>query len=394
MAVRELALSKDLETSIRAGHPWIYARAIRWGRDAPAPGEVVSLARHGQPLAVAFADPESPIGARVLDLDLDAVVNDEWVARRVRSSVELRGADPSLADCDAVRLVHGENDFLPGLVVDRYADTAVIVFDGAGAQAMWEPRLAAVIGAIEDAGVAVQRAFRRPVRGGDTGGRWVRGGAPKVLWAAEGDARFAVDVERGQKTGLFLDQRDNRRALRALAAGGDVLNLYCYSGGFSVHAGLAGARRVTSVDIAAPAIADADRNWRANGLDGAAHEGVVADVHDFLAEATRADRRWDVVVCDPPSFAPSERARQRGLRAYRAVNALAMDRVARGGVLVSASCSSHVRDHDLEAVVAYASAHVGRRARVIARSGAATDHPVAAGFPEGRYLDCLWVRLD
>ncbi|MEJ7602878.1 MAG: class I SAM-dependent methyltransferase [Kofleriaceae bacterium] len=202
----------------------------------------------------------------------------------------------------------------------------------------------------------------------------------------EDEARFAVDVRAGQKTGFFLDQRDNRRTVRKHAAGATVLNVFSYTGGFSLHAALGGASRVTSVDLAAPAIAGIARNLALSGLATAAHELVVQDAFEFFARAK--DRRWDLVIVDPPSFAPSERARPGALGAYRKLVGAALARVEPRGRFALASCSSHVTEADLLEICAGLAP-----LRLRAASGAASDHPVLPAFPEGRYLKFLVFDL-
>jgi 23S rRNA (cytosine1962-C5)-methyltransferase len=204
----------------------------------------------------------------------------------------------------------------------------------------------------------------------------VRGDPPRELVITEDDARFAVDVRAGQKTGFFLDQRDNRRTIRRHAAGQTVLNLFAYTGGFSLHAALGGAASVTSVDIAPPAIAGLEHNLALTGLPVSAHERVAADAFDFLTRAARQHRRWDLVIADPPSFAPSERARPAALAAYRKL----------------ASCSSHVTEADLLDQLA-ALVSDARPLRLRASAGAASDHPMLPAFPEGRYLKFLLLDL-
>ncbi|MCA9674319.1 MAG: class I SAM-dependent rRNA methyltransferase, partial [Myxococcales bacterium] len=223
------------------------------------------------------------------------------------------------------------------------------------------------------------------------------GGAAEALGAVpdgvieihEGAARFEVDVRAGQKTGFFLDQRPNRALVAAHAAGATVLNLFAYTGGFSVHAALGGAQRVTSVDLSAPAVAAIGRNLARSGVDPAGHEQVAIDAFAFLEQAAAQGRRWDVVIVDPPSFAPSEQARAKALRAYARLNELALAVVEPQGLLASASCSSHVSEADLLAVLAQASARSGRPLRLRFIGGAGSDHPVLPGFPEGRYLSFL-----
>jgi 23S rRNA (cytosine1962-C5)-methyltransferase len=377
-------LTKPLRASIERGHPWVYDRAL--ARPAPAPaGAIVELVDDAGPVATAFADPDAPIAARVIDAaGTGDAVDAAWAEQRAAAAAARRIGDPLLAGCDGVRWIHGENDRCPGLVVDGYAGTAVVVFDGAGAAAFWSPHLPAVLAGLRRAGAPIDAAWVRGERGSEA---YAIGEVPATVVIREREARFAVDVRRGQKTGFFLDQRLNRFLVGAHAADLRVLNLFSYTGGFSIHAALGGARSVTSVDSAAPAIAAAAENVRASGLDAGAHELVTEDAFAFLARAALAGRRWDLVISDPPSFAPSERARPAALASYRKLARAALAAVEPGGLLAFASCSSHVGRDDLLGVLADAGA--GRGLRVRQALGAASDHPTLPGFPEGQYLDFL-----
>ncbi|WP_428268264.1 class I SAM-dependent rRNA methyltransferase [Haliangium sp.] len=395
-----LALAKDLQQSIRAGHPWIYDRALAPSQRRLDPGALVRVAHRGQIVAVGFVDPASPIRVRVLGRDGDAELDAAWAARRAEEAASCRLRDPTLADQDGLRLIHGENDAMPGLVIDRYCDTGVLVFDGPAAAAFWRARLDGVWAGLQAAGAALSRLWVRSVvraaAGSDeAAGRCLRGDPPpERILIDEHGARFEVDVRAGQKTGFFLDQRRNRTLVRELSAGAEVLNLCCYTGGFSVHAALGGARRVTSVDLARPAIEAARRNFAHSGLDPKDHAFAAEDAFEHLARAAQRGARFDLVVVDPPSFAPSERARPRALRAYTRLNRMALEVVEAGGWLVSASCSSHVRAADLLAILAAAGAEAGRRLRVLEIRGADRDHPVLPGFPEGQYLDLCLARVQ
>lgn len=389
-------LTKPLRARIRAGHPWIYDRALAAPPRGLAAGDLVTIVDDDGPVAIALADPASPIRARVLD-DAGAAIDARWVRARVEAAAARRARDPLLVGCTGRRLVHGEGDACPGLVVDAYADTAVIVHDGAAAAAFWRAHQDAVIEGLSRGGAAIAHVWVRGTRGRRTGGAGTgadaalayRGDPPAEIVITEDEARFAVDVRAGQKTGFFLDQRENRRLIRRHAAGATVLNVFSYTGGFSLHALLGGASRVTSVDVAAPAIRGLERNLALSELAGAAHEGVVADAFELLARAAAQGRRWDLVIVDPPSFAPSERARPAALAAYRKLAAAALAVVEPGGRFALASCSSHVAELDLlEAVSGLATL----RARAIA--GAASDHPVLPAFPEGRYLKFLFFDVD
>jgi 23S rRNA (cytosine1962-C5)-methyltransferase len=282
---------------------------------------------------------------------------------------------------------------MPGLTVDVYAGVAVVVFDGGAAAAFWEPRLPHVLSGLAAGGLPIEATWIRGVRGVRGSGRLGPGGTdsanvPALIAIREGAARFDVDVRNGQKTGFFLDQRRNRSRVAELANGARVLNLFAYTGGFSVWAGLAGAAHVTSVDIAAPAVAAAIHHWRSNGLASNRHTGVAQDAFTFLERAAAANQQWDIVVVDPPSFAPSEAALAQAIPAYVRLNRLAHAVTKRGGILVSASCSSHLSETRLRAVLAEISP-ADRPVRVIEARGAAADHPTRPGFPEGKYLKVL-----
>jgi len=366
------------------------------GRPAPTsapdlvPGEVVTIVDEDGPVATAFVDPASPIRARVVELcdaDSDDIPEPDaaWAEARVEAAVLRRLRDPLLAGCTGHRLVHGEADGCPGLVIDAYDDTMCVVFDGGAPAAFWRPRMPGVLAGL-DRHVRATHVWVR-ARGAKAQGNALRGDPPAEVVISEDEARFAVDVRVGQKTGFFLDQRDNRRLIRRHAAGQTVLNVFSYTGGFSLHAALGGATRVTSVDIAGQAIAGIGRNLELSELPSETHELVVADAFEFFAEAARTERRWDLVIVDPPSFAPNERARQSALAAYRKLAEAAVRVVEPGGRLAFASCSSHVHEADLLELMP-----PGLRARSI--TGAASDHPVLPAFPEGRYLNFLFFDLD
>lgn len=384
----EVSLSKPLRKSILAGHPWIYDRALGDTRGLRA-GEVVRVRDRDGPIAVGFADPESPIRVRVLGRDLEDDLGGAWATRRAGRAAALRRADARLADTTALRLVHGEADFMPGLVIDLYDTTAVLLFDGAGAAAFWGGRVAAAVEGLRAGGFDIERVWQRE-RGRPGRGRSLLGGEPpEAIAVREGGARYEVDVRAGQKTGLFLDQRDNRAYVGQLARGRDVLNLFGYTGGFSIHAGLGGARRVVTVDSAPAAIAAAGRNLVRSGLDPSRHQILVADAFEYLPRAAADGRRFDLVVCDPPSFAPRAEALPAARGAYRRLNAMALAAVAPGGLLLTASCSSHFGRDDLAGAVAEAGRDAGRTVMVRAVRGAAGDHPVLPAFPEGDYLVLL-----
>jgi 23S rRNA (cytosine1962-C5)-methyltransferase len=278
---------------------------------------------------------------------------------------------------------------VPGLVVDRYAKVAVVRTDGAGAEAVLPRFVEALEEPLRRLGIetlVVRRSGRRGGRETDPAVETLFGPAPPgTILVHEHGVPFVVDLAKGQKTGAFLDQRENRRRVGGFARGRTVLNLFSYAGGFSLHAVLGGATRVTSVDVAMAAHATAQESFAAAKLDTRAHEFVTADVFAFLTEAKRQGRSWDLVVSDPPSFAPSEKTLPRALSAYRALHRACVGVLAPDGMFCAASCSSHV-GADLF-VTTLDDGALGRSdLRLLELHGAPPDHPTVAGWPEGRYL--------
>lgn len=387
---RTVKLSKALERTVRRGHPWVYREAL--AGDLPGPGEEVRLLdRKGRPLGRGIADGTEAIGLR-LWLLRDGPIDEELVERRLRRAIGLRAALRP-PDTSALRLVHGEGDGCPGLVIDQYdlidgPKVAVLRLDGEGPARFFERVQGAVVRTLKDQGFE-GLLVRRDRRSGE-GPALAFGDVPKGRVRIHEHGMVLIgDLWEGQKTGLFLDHRESRFRVRALARGRRVLNLYAYTGGFSVSAGLGGAGTVTSVDVAPEAIALADETWLANELPPERHRGITADCRDFLEE----DReRYELVISDPPSFAPRESAVPSALAAYEALHASCLDRLVPGGLYLAGSCSSHVNAAAFDETLARASDAAGRRIQILERSGAPFDHPRLAAFPEGDYLKVVLAR--
>jgi 23S rRNA (cytosine1962-C5)-methyltransferase len=367
------------------GHPWIWRETVARGLDGAAPGEEVQvLAPDGSPVGRGLADPGSTIAVRMWTAGKEPIDVALWRKRVARAS-GLRARVLDLNATDAYRVIHGEGDRMPGLVVDRYASVAVVRCDGEAAGAHVENLAGALWPELEALGV---RSLVHRVGGKGEVPRLdsIRGEpAPAEIRVREHGVPFVVDLARGQKTGAFLDQRENRVLVGRLARGKRVLNLFSYAGGFSLHAALGGATQVTSVDVAAAAHATAQASFREAGVDPGRHAFATADVRAFLDAARARGQTWDLVVSDPPSFAPSERAVPKALAAYRGLHGACAAVVADGGVLCAASCSSHV---DAPAFLGTLDdASLGGRPFVVTElRGAGPDHPSLAAFPEGRYL--------
>ena len=394
-----IQLTPTAAAAVRRGHPWVYREGIaspdgRGGRGARAlprlgTGDVVELVEGKTFLGRALWDADSPIAARVFERAEGRRLDPASIAARLERAFALRDAWFEGGATTAYRLCNGEGDRVPGLVIDRYAHAAVIRIDG-GALFPWIDRLLPhLAGALEPRGLRSIGLRAPPGESSESGSKVAHLHGPPLpdrIVVREHGMAMEVDLARGQKTGAFLDQRENRARVRALAAGrARVLNLFSYAGGFSIAAALGGAARVTSVDTAAAAHATAQRSFRENGIDPAAHAFVTADAFDFLENAHRRGERWDLVISDPPSFAPSERAKPRALAAYRRLHGAAARVLAPGGVFCAASCSSHVTAEELVATLDDAT--LGRDdLRLVALHGQPADHPSLPAWPEGRYL--------
>ena len=369
----KVILRKNLGRALRQGHPWVFRDALAES-PAIASGTVVAVAgRDGKTLAHGYWDPAGPIAVRVLDLqpvrDARALACD-----RLRQALARRLARLDRDKTNAFRWAHGEGDGLPGIHVDLYDQVAVVRFDGAGARAFY-PDLDRML-ADCSAPLRLSRVVDREQRSGDLGEIEVR----------ENGIRFIVDLGRGQKGGLFLDQRENRQAVAGHAADKSVLNLYGYTGGFSLYAAAAGAAHTDTVDIAKPALATARRNFQLNGLSLERADLHAMDALEFLEQAAQRRKQWDIVISDPPSFAPSRLALPAARRAYFRLHRLAATVVAPGGLLCAASCSSHFSRDEFLVSVERGAAAAGRRFRLESLTGAGFDHPALPAFPEGDYL--------
>ena len=373
-----VVLAKNLGRALKGGHPWVFRDALQ----APPrieDGAMVELRTpEDRPVATGFWDARSAIAVRVLEAGPLADPRSR-INERIHAALARRRERIDPARTNAFRWIHGEADRLPGIHVDLYGDVAVVRFDGSGATVFYE-----------DLGARLAEAARpldlRAVLDRQSGGRMYGRGAPARFEVRENGLRYEVSPGVGGKGGLFLDQRENRELVERLATGRTVLNLFGYTGGFSLSAARGGAATTDTVDSARPAIAAARRNFERNGLS-TEHAGFhVADAFEFLEAAVRRRQVWSLVISDPPSFAPNQAAREQARRAYVQLHRLASKAVAKGGVLCAASCSSHFSRRDLLASLEAGARGAGRSFRLEELRGAGFDHPVLGSFPEGDYL--------
>jgi 23S rRNA (cytosine1962-C5)-methyltransferase len=391
--MKSLHLKSGRDKSLKRRHPWIFSGAVEKVDGEPASGETVLVKSAGQPVAVAAWSPQSQICARVWSFDCSVVVEDKFFGKKINQAVALRASLPASRHSNALRLVHGESDGLPGLIVDRYADVLVAQFLSAGAEYWREAildALAAATGceAIYERSDAEVRALEGlPPRVGFARGNREAKRCPIV----EHGLHFRVDVEAGQKTGFFLDQRENRQRVRALAAGREVLDAFCYTGGFAVAALAGGAASVTAVDSSAPALEVARENVNANSMDSSRISFEQADVFAYQRLLRERGRSFGLVILDPPKFAPTAAQAKNAARAYKDINLMALRLLKPGGLLATFSCSGGVPAELFQSIVAGAAADAGVDAKVLERFAAAADHPIALSFPEGDYLKGLLV---
>jgi 23S rRNA (cytosine1962-C5)-methyltransferase len=395
-----LHLKPGREKSLARRHPWIFSGALARIEGDPQLGATVDVrAASGEWLACAAFSPHSQITARVWTFDRDETVDGAFFERRVERAIASRMQLSRMQSAPAIpsglRLVNAESDFLPGLVVDRYADFLVCQFLSAGSE-RWKAEIVAALRALAPCAGIYERSDV-DVRGKE--------GLPPVTGLLAGDAppalveieehgcRYLVDVQHGHKTGFYLDQRDNRAALTAYAAGHEVLNCFAYTGGFGVAALKGGAAHVTNVESSLSALELAERNFGLNGFVADRFTNQAGDVFAVLRRYRDAGRQFDIIVLDPPKFAESKTQVGRAARGYKDINLLAVKLLRPGGVLFTFSCSGGLEPALFQKIVADAAVDAGRAAQVIQPLAQAADHPVALSFPEGAYLKGLIVRI-
>ncbi len=422
-----LRLKPKRERSLLRRHPWIFSGAIAEVRGQGEPGETVEVqSAGGEFLAWAAYSPNSQIVGRVWSWDADETIDEAFFQRRLEQAFAARQVLNNLPQVsspgtgspgiyfqpdeassgsqlaggwEALRLVHAESDGLPGLIVDRYADTLVMQFLSAGAE-RWRETLTdsslALSGArraYERSDVDVRRLEGLPERSGRLRGDEPPGRIPirEPGWGYE--IRYAIDVRQGHKTAHYLDQRLNRAVVGRLARGRQVLDCFCYTGGFAMHAAAGGAASVLAVDASAEALAQARENYATNGLPAGRAEWLEGDVFRVLRTFRDARRAFDLIVLDPPKFAQTASQVERAARGYKDINLLAFKLLRPGGVLVTFSCSGGISEDLFQKIVAGAALDAGVQAMILERLYQAPDHPVALNFPEGAYLKGLVILV-
>ena len=412
-------LKPKKEESLKRFHPWVFSGAI--GRvvldathkgDAPEEGETVAVySSENEVLGVGHWQIGS-IAVRILAFGTETLPADFW-QQRIRAAYRLREAmgltDEQKDDVrrtkenNTFRLIHGEGDFLPGLIVDVYAETAVIQAHSVGMHVCREAIAEAVMAEVPQVKQIYYKSddtlpFKAPIEGEKRG--WIKVQRDDVpctkeeFWSIENGLEFRIDWLKGQKTGFFIDQRENRALVERYAAGKEVLNMFCYTGGFSLYALRGGAKRVDSVDVSQKAIELVEANVAKNFPEATNHTAVCADAFEYLSSQRAQGRTFDLIILDPPAFAKHRDAVKNALRGYQRINAKAIEMIRPGGILFTFSCSQAVDKEAFRLAVFSAAASVGRKVRILHQLHQPQDHPINIYHPEGEYLKGLILYIE
>jgi 23S rRNA (cytosine1962-C5)-methyltransferase len=390
--MKAITLRHGKERSVQKRHPWVFESSIGSGKADP--GETVRVqTADGAFAAWASYSPSSQIRLRLWSFDEKERIDAAFFERRITRALAVRARLPIASD--GVRLIHGEADGLPGLIVDRYADTLSAQFLSVGVE-RWKATIADALLAATGLTKLYERSDSnsRALEGLEPQTGWLRGEGPTQISIHEHGLTLTLDVAEGHKTGFYLDQRDSRKlfadTVRHFGAK-RVLNCYCYTGGFSIAAFAGGASDVTSIDSSAPALERASAHVVLNGFDPSHHRTLDADVNRSLRDMLERGEQFDAIVLDPPKFAPTVAHAERAARAYKDINRLALMLLAPGGLLFTFSCSGGISPDLFHKIVAGAGLDAGVDGLVYARTGAAPDHPMTINFPEGDYLKGLVI---
>ena len=393
--MHKVVLKTGREKSVLHRHPWLFSGALQDVKKGIASGETVNIvSSSGEVLAKGAYSPDSQIRVRIWTFDPAEEIDSGFFNRSICKAVELRKTFIPAED-NACRLINAESDGLPGVIVDRYAGFLVCQFLSAGAEHFKHELVQQLQEMISPAGIYErsdveirEKEGLKPHAGLLTGDE-----PPELIQVTQGGIKFLVDVRKGHKTGMYLDQRDNRNVVRQLARDKEVLNCFAYTGALAFAALQGGAAKVTNIESSADAISMIMKQAELNEIDSDKFENVQGDVFAVLRQYRETGRKFDMVILDPPKFVSSAEQLKRGCRGYKDINLLAMKLLRENGLLITFSCSGHLSPELFQKIVADAAVDAGRDARIIAVLGQPADHPVALNFPEGRYLKGLVCYL-
>ena len=412
-------LKPHKEESLKRFHPWVFSGAIarvvldaKHPGDAPEEGELVCVRSAANEVLGVGHWQVGSIAVRILAFGEEELAKDFW-KERIEAAYEVREAiglvrNPSTLNNpnnlnDTYRLVHGEGDWLPGLIVDVYADTAVVQAHSVGMHVCRNEIAEAIVSVVPQVKNVYYKSddtlpFKALIEGEKTG--WLQNTGisesrnTEEFWSTENGLSFRIDWLRGQKTGFFVDQRENRALVERYAEGKDVLNMFCYTGGFSLYALRGGAKTVDSVDVSQKAIDLVNVNVAKNFPKATNHTAVAADAFEYLSKQKEEGKTYDLIILDPPAFAKHRDAVKNALRGYQRINAKAIEMIRKGGLLFTFSCSQAVDKEAFRLAVFSAAAQVGRKVRILHQLHQPQDHPINIYHPEGEYLKGLVLYVE
>jgi len=390
-AMTKVFLKKKISRRIESGHPWIFANEVASVEGDTMGGEIVQVYTHDKKFTgQGYINPQSQILVRLLTRDKGAVINEAWFYNRLKEAWEYR---QKLGYTENCRLVFGEADYLPALIIDKFNDYLVIQTLALGID-RWKPAIVQALerifqpkGIYERNDVPVRELEGLPQQKG-----FLSAPFDTRIIIRENGLQMHVDLENGQKTGYFLDQHDNRRAIRHIVKDGDVLGAFCYTGSFETHAGFYGAKSVLGLDISENAVAEAKRNAELNGL-GAICKYEVVNAFDVLKQWSKDGRQYDVVMLDPPAFTKSRETIQKAITGYKEINLRGMKLVRKGGFLVTSSCTNLVSPEMFLEIIHLAAKDARRKLRQVTFRAQASDHPIIADWENTNYLKFLIVQV-
>ncbi|WP_113660758.1 class I SAM-dependent rRNA methyltransferase [Pedobacter nanyangensis] len=392
----EIKLKKGKEKAVYQRHPWVFSGALDKIKGKPENGEVVKvLDNQGDFLAYGYYNDQSRVAVRLLEWDENVDIDEAWYAQKIDTAIAGRAHLLASEETTASRLIFSEADFLPGLIVDRYADFLSVQILSSGIEKAKETIIKVLVERLQPKGIFDRSdATARTHEGiaAENGLLWGENPA-EFIEVKENGIKYHINIAEGQKSGFYCDQRDNRNILASYSKGKTVLDCFSYSGGFSLNAFAQGAAQVTSVDSSPLAIETLKQNMALNQFDSSRHIAIQSDVNKQLRQFNDEGKKFDVVVLDPPKYAPSRSALDRAARAYKDLNRRGLMLLESGGLLATFSCSGAVDIETFKQIIAWAALDAGREVQVIKQFCQPEDHPVRLSFPEGEYLKGLLLRV-
>ena len=392
----EIKLRKGKEKAILQRHPWVFSGALEKIMGTPENGDVVKVVNASNEfLAYGYFNDQSRVAVRLLEWDENKAINEDWYSQKINAAIALRAHLLSNKETNAYRIIFSEADFLPGLIVDKYADFLSIQILSTGIETAKTTIIDILCKVLKPKGIFDRSdATARTHEGITVENGLLWGEAPAEFIAVkENGITYHINIAEGQKSGFYCDQRDNRRILAEYAKGKSVLDCFSYSGGFSLNAFKNGATAVTSVDSSALAIKTLKQNLVLNKFDKNEHIEIQSDVNKQLRIFKEEGKKFDIIILDPPKYAPSRSAVDRAARAYKDLNRLALLLLENGGLLATFSCSGAVDIETFKQIIAWAALDAGKEVQVIKQFSQPEDHPVRLSFPEGEYLKGLLIRV-